>query len=262
MTTDLADEVPPPEELVLCHRHDPGIWVLTLNDPNRRNAMGAALVDRLHALVTEFVADPQARVLVVTGAGSAFCAGADLRSLAAAGTVEDSADGLRDIYRGFLAVAQCPKPVIAAVNGPAVGAGMNLALAADIRIVSPRARFDSRFSALGIHPGGGHTWMLQRLVGSDTARAMLLFGRVIDGPEAVSVGLATACVEGDESVLDGALVYAERAAGYPPEILADIKRTLDEVRSFGTHSEAIDRELADQARSVRSDAFRARLGLS
>jgi enoyl-CoA hydratase len=247
--------------LVLIDRGDDGVWVLTLNDPDRRNAMGSALVEQLLSAVESFSNEASARVLVLTGTGSAFCAGADLRSLASAGSVEDSAAGLRDIYQGFLAVASCPKPVIAAVNGPAVGAGMNLALAADIRLVTPQARFDTRFAQLGIHPGGGHTWMLQRLVGSDTARAMLLFGQVVSGAHAVSLGLATACVDPPE-LLSTALTFAGRAAGYAPEILADIKRTLGDTAAMDTHGEAIERELVDQARSVRSEAFRAKLGLT
>ncbi len=123
--------------------------------------------------------------LIVTGAGKAFCAGADLSALGAA-----TEDGLRLIYDGFLAVANCALPTIAAVNGAAVGAGLNLALAADVRIAGPAAVFDPRFQKLGIHPGGGATWMLQRAVGPQVARASLLFGMRFDAQAAVRYGLA------------------------------------------------------------------------
>ena len=119
--------------------------------------------------------------MIVTGAGKAFCAGADLSALGAA-----AEDGLRRLYDGFLAVADCTLPTVAAVNGPAVGAGLNLALACDVRIAGPAALFDARFQKLGIHPGGGMTWMLQRAVGPQLARAALLFGMRFDADAAVS----------------------------------------------------------------------------
>ena len=139
----------------------------------------------LRAAVDAAEANPDVHAVIVTGAGKAFCAGADLTALGAA-----TEDGLRVIYDGFLAVAECTLPTIAAVNGPAVGAGLNLALAADVRIAGPGALFDPRFQKLGIHPGGGATWMLQRAVGPQVARASLLFGMRFDAERAVRHGLA------------------------------------------------------------------------
>src|SRR5690606_30490026 len=103
-------------------------------------------------------------------------------------------------YEGFLRVARCPLPTIAAVNGPAVGAGMNLALACDVRLAGQSARFDTRFLQLGVHPGGGHTWMMRNAVGPQAAAAMVLFGEVLDGAEAERCGLAWRCVADDELV--------------------------------------------------------------
>ena len=100
-------------------------------------------------------ADQDVHAVVVTGTGKAFCAGADLSALGSA-----AEEGLLRIYDGFMAVGKCTLPTIAAVNGPAVGAGLNLALAADVRIAGPKALFDARFQKLGLHPGGGATWML------------------------------------------------------------------------------------------------------
>src|SRR5690606_10735426 len=133
--------------------------------------------------------DGTTRAVVLTGSGSAFCAGADLTQLG-----EAREEGLLRIYEGFLRVARSPLPTVAAVNGPAVGAGMNLALACDLRVAGTSARFDTRFVDLGIHPGGGHTWMLRRLVGPQTAAAMLLFGERLDGPAAEAAGLVWRCV--------------------------------------------------------------------
>jgi enoyl-CoA hydratase len=164
---------------------DDHVVLITVNDPDRRNAVTAEISAALRAAVDAAEANPDVHALIVTGAGRAFCAGADLSALGAA-----TADGLRGIYDGFLAVANCTLPTIAAVNGAAVGAGLNLALAADVRIAGPAALFDARFQKLGIHPGGGATWMLQRAVGPQVARASLLFGMRFDAEAAVRYGLA------------------------------------------------------------------------
>ncbi len=141
--------------------HDRGVALLTVDAPATRNALTLDLSAQLAAAVTAAEQDPAVHVVVVTGTPPAFCAGADLTSLAEA----DEA-GLRSIYDGFLAVARCPLPTIAAVGGAAVGAGLNLALAADVRLAGPRAKFVARFLDLGLHPGGGMTWMAQRAVGA------------------------------------------------------------------------------------------------
>jgi len=164
---------------------DGHVAVITINDPDRRNAVTAEISAGLRAAVDGAEANPDVHAVIVTGAGKAFCAGADLTALG-----EATEDGLRTIYDGFLAVANCALPTIAAVNGAAVGAGLNLALAADVRIAGPAALFDPRFQKLGIHPGGGATWMLQRAVGVQAARASLLFGMRFDAEAAVRYGLA------------------------------------------------------------------------
>ncbi len=166
-------------------RRQKRVAVVTLDDPGRRNALSLQLCEDLVTTIGGLSSDPDVGAIVVTGAGSAFCAGADLSQLG-----DSSSDGLKLIYEGFMAVARCPIPTVAAVNGPAVGAGMNLALATDLRIVGPRGRFDCRFLNLGIHPGGGHTWMLRRIVGPQAASAMVLFGEVLDADASVERGLA------------------------------------------------------------------------
>ena len=126
-------------DLVLTQVED-RVALITVNDPDRRNAVTAEISAALRAAVDAAEANVDVHAVIVTGAGKAFCAGADLTALGAA-----AADGLRVIYDGFLAVAECALPTIAAVNGPAVGAGLNLALAADVRIAGPAALFDPRF---------------------------------------------------------------------------------------------------------------------
>src|SRR5262245_41665760 len=130
------------------------VATITLNNPGERNSMSGPLVEELVAAVDRVEVDESVGALVVTGAPPAFCAGANLGNLRTA-----TGPGLRAIYDGFLRIARCPLPTLAAVNGAAVGAGMNLALACDVRIAARRARFDTRFLQIGLHPGGGHTWM-------------------------------------------------------------------------------------------------------
>ena len=230
-----------------------GVAVVTLSAPERRNAFDLEMCRETAALFDALEADDAVHAVVITGEGSAFCAGADLSHLG-----ESQREGLLAIYEGFLRVAACPLPTIAAVNGPAVGAGMNLALAADVRLAGASARFDTRFLQLGIHPGGGHTWMLRRLAGPQVAAAMVLFGEVLNGQEAVECGLAWRCVPDDE-LLDVALEMAGRAAAAPGELVRRTKATIAAVANIDDHPSAVERELVDQAWSVSQPEFQERL---
>lgn len=230
-----------------------GVALITLDDPDRRNALGGPLGDDLIAAVDAVEADTSVGAVVVTGEGRAFCAGADLSDL---GTSER--DGLLAIYEGFLRVAHCPLPTIAAVNGAAVGAGMNLALACDVRLAARRARFDTRFLQLGLHPGGGHTWMFRRVVGPQAAAAALLFGEILDGAEAERVGLVWRCVDDDE-LFAAAHELAARAATAPRDLVVKVKETLGAMAGVATHHEAVERELDPQVWSLHQPAFAERL---
>jgi len=161
-----------------------GVATLTLNNPGERNTLTAPMVADIIAAMDDIEADEQIGAIVVTGAAPAFCAGANLGNLA-----EASEESLSNIYEGFLRIARSPLPTLAAVNGAAVGAGMNLALGCDVRVAARRAKFDTRFLQIGIHPGGGHTWMLRRIAGPQAAIATVLFGEILDGAEAERVGL-------------------------------------------------------------------------
>jgi enoyl-CoA hydratase len=229
------------------------VAVVTLDDPQRRNALNLTLCAELAATMDELESDDGVGAVVVTGAGPAFCAGADLSQLGAS-----RREGLLAIYEGFLRVAHSPLPTIAAVNGAAVGAGMNLALAADVRVAGRSARFDTRFLDLGIHPGGGHTWMLRRIVGPQAAMAMVVFGQRLDGAEAERAGLVWRCVDDDE-LLATSVEMAARAADGPPELTRRIKATIRDVADIDLHADAVDRELGDQLWSMDQPAFAERL---
>jgi enoyl-CoA hydratase len=228
-----------------------GVAVLTLNDPDRRNALTLASAARLVELVAGCERDETVHAVVVTGAPPAFCAGADLAALG-----EAREEGLRQIYAGFLAVARCPLPTIAAVGGAAVGAGLNLALACDVRLAGPRARFDARFLQLGLHPGGGMTWMLQRIAGPQTAMAMTVFGQTLDAAAAERSGLAFRTVDGDHDALVAAAErLAAPAVATPRELVVAAKRTLRTTATLDRHADAVEVELVAQLESMASPAF-------
>ena len=196
--------------------------------------------------------------LVVTGTPPAFCSGADVTALTRLGETGEDPHDVRDIYAGFLRVLDCPLPTIAAVNGPAVGAGLNLALACDVRIAGVSARFDARFLRIGIHPGGGHTWLLDRAVGPQTSAAMNLFGERLDGRRAAQTGLAWECVP-DAELVDRAAELAARAADAPRELAIRVKATLRHVPWHAGFDEALRFELEHQVWSLRQPELAERV---
>lgn len=229
------------------------VATLTLDEADRRNSLTLPMVGEIVAAVDALEARDDVGALVVTGAGSAFCAGADLGHLGASRET-----GLREIYEGFLRIGRSTLPTVAAVNGAAVGAGMNLALCCDLRVAARRARFDTRFLQLGLHPGGGHTWMLQRAVGPEAARAMVLFGEVLDGAAAEAAGLVWRCVD-DAELLTTATGLAAKAASAPKELATRLKQTLATVAGIDEHAAAVDVELGPQVWSLDQPAFQERL---
>jgi enoyl-CoA hydratase len=235
---------------------DNHVAVITVNDPDRRNAVTPAMSAQLRAAVEQAETDPDVHAVVVTGAGKAFCAGADLSALG-----EAAEEALLQLYDGFMAVGRCSLPTIAAVNGAAVGAGLNLALAADVRIAGRKALFDARFQQLGLHPGGGATWMLHRAVGPQVARAVLLFGQRLDAEAAVRHGLALSV---SDDPVAAALELAAGPAAAPREIVLATKATMRATASPGAtdvelHEGAKLAELRPQAESIKAPEFAARL---
>jgi enoyl-CoA hydratase len=229
------------------------VATLTLDNPGERNTLTEPMVNEIVAAMDTIEADDGVGALVVTGAPPAFCAGANLGNLATA-----TGESLGVIYEGFLRVARSPLPTIAAVNGAAVGAGMNMALGCDVRLAGRSAKFDTRFLQIGIHPGGGHTWMFRRLAGPQATFAGVVFGEVMNGDEAERVGLVHRCVD-DDALLAAAQEMAARAADAPRELVIEVKRTIRDMADVADHPAAVARELTPQLWSTRQPWFAERL---
>jgi len=230
-----------------------GVATLTLNNPGERNTLTAPMVNEISAAMDRIESDASIGALIVTGTAPAFCAGANLGNLQ-----ESSGESLGRIYEGFLRIARSPLPTLAAVNGAAVGAGMNLALGCDVRIAGRSAKFDTRFLQIGIHPGGGHTWMLRRIAGPQTAMAAVVFGEIMDGAEAERTGVVHRCVADDE-LMATAQAMAARAASAPRELVIETKKTVQAMADIDNHPEAVDRELTPQLWSTRQPWFAERI---
>ena len=193
-----------------------GVARVHLDSPATRNSLSKDLSDALAEAVRSV--QNEAGALVLTAEPPVFCAGGNLDDL-----IEPKGP-LASTYAGFLALAACPIPTIAVVDGAAIGAGVNLPLACDIVIAGPKARFDPRWLDVGIHPGGGHLQRLERRVGRQGAAALVLCGDALTGQDAAAAGLAWRY---DEDPLALALKFATRAAGRDHELVVRTKQTLD-----------------------------------
>jgi enoyl-CoA hydratase/carnithine racemase len=222
-----------PEPLILRAR-DGDVVTLTFNDPTRLNAMTQAMGETFAAAIPELAADASLRAVVLTGAGRAFSAGGDLTMIearAAQGAGNGARgrgairDGMRSFYKLFLAVRDLPCPTLAAINGPAIGAGLCVALACDVRIAASDAKLGLNFTQLGLHPGMGATWTLPRLVGPAHAAEILFSSRVFNGSEAAAIGLVNRAIPAAE-VLPAARALAAEFAGAAPLAVRGVKRAL------------------------------------
>src|SRR3954447_3071332 len=247
-----ADATVSTMSLVLVSKSE-GVATLTLNNPQERNTLTAPMVAEITAAMDDIEADESVGAIVVTGAAPAFCAGANLGNLA-----EATGESLSGVYEGFLRIAHSVLPTLAAVNGAAVGAGMNLALGCDVRLAARRAKFDTRFLQIGLHPGGGHTWMFRRIAGPEATMAAVVFGEVMDGAEAERVGLVHRCVD-DEQLMPAAQQMAARAASAPRELAIEAKKTIKAMADVESHPDAVKRELDPQLWSTRQPWFAERL---
>ena len=252
-----------------------GIATLTLNRPERLNALGDTLRDDLHDAVTRAAEDSDVRALILTGAGKGFCAGGDVKAMnenkargASRPLMEKVAPG-RD--RTVLALRDAPKPVIAAVNGAAAGAGMNLALACDIRLASAAAKFAQAFVKRGLHPDWGGTYFLPRVVGAAKACELIFTGEIIDAQEALRLGIVSA-VHAPEALMPAARALARKIADGPPIAIRLAKRAiyhslecdLRQALEFETYAQNICFETEDAGEGIsafvqkRPPAFRGR----
>jgi len=234
-----------------------GIGTITLNRPEKLNAFAGRMRDDAALAVEQLASDPAVRVLVLTGAGRAFSAGADvayMRDLLA----NDDTDGFTALVESGRAVVTriraTPKPVIASVNGPAAGGGANLALACDIRVASDRASIGQTFNRIGLHPDWGGTYFLPRLVGQSKALELIFTGEMVGATEALRIGLFDRVVPHDE-LASATTTLAALLAAKPPLALALAKRAIYQSLD-GTMDEVLDRELAHQLECFSSDDTR------
>lgn len=234
---------------------DGPVRTITLDDAERRNALSWPLLDELRAALETVAADREARALVVTGAGPSFCAGADLVNLF--GDLDRPVEVLRDhlmkVYASFLGLRDLTIPTVAAVQGAAVGAGLNIALACDVIVAGPRAGFGPTFSQIGLHPGGGCTWMLTQRIGPANTTAALFAGEIINAENALRLGIAQEVVD-DPATRAGELaaIWATR----DPKLMADIKQSVRVATPSGATT-SLEFEALAQAESLGSEAFRA-----
>jgi enoyl-CoA hydratase/carnithine racemase len=202
---------------LLIDRPDEGIVVLTLDVPERRNAMTEDLTAAWADAMRLLAGDDSLRCVVVTGAGPAFCAGGDLSWIDAGGSLAVAAIRARllPFYRTWLSIRDLEVPTIAALNGSAIGAGLALALACDLRYAASEAQLSAPFTLLGIHAGMATTWLLPEVAGLAVARELLLTGRVVSGAEAVALGLVNGTFQ-PETLMANVLQIARAVARRAP----------------------------------------------
>ncbi len=251
-----ADASSPSTPAVRVDRHGATL-LLTLSRPATRNAFTPEIRDGLAAGIAQVRADPTVRALVITGSGGHFCAGGDLRGIAAA-TQDPAVDGagwrsrMQGTQRWIQDLLTLDRPVIAAVDGAAFGAGFSLALAADFVLVTPRARFCLSFMKLGLVPDCGAFHTLPRVVGAQRAKELMLSAREVDAAEARALGIAMEQHEPD-ALLPRALALADSFAAASPLAVSLVKRAMDDP---GALAASLDAEANAQALAFGSGYFK------
>lgn len=243
----------PSAPVVLEARHE-GIATLVLNRPDKLNALNAELSTALNAALERLAADDSVKVVVLTGAGRAFCSGGDLGAIGRGHQLGETAQIEPILRAGMQMVVKMrmmPQPVIAAVNGPAAGAGMNVALAADIRIAADAATFGQNFSRVGLFPDYGGIFFLPELVGPSVAAEMFYTGEMIDAQTALRLGLVNRVVPLAQLETE-VKTLAQTIAQGPPIAIRAVKRAL-----FGSQKEALtkalDHEVEQQMKCFASE---------
>lgn len=239
---------------VLLEQLEDGVLTLTLNRPETKNALDQALVERLGEATAALADRHDVRVVVLTGAGGAFCSGADLKAAMADPTAMVEVDQRLDAYHRIIsAIAAAPQPVIAMVDGAAVGFGCDLALACDLRTMSDRAYLQEKFVRIGLMPDGGGTRWLPRLVGAARAMELMLTGDPIDAARALELGIVNRVAPPDALEATTRALAARIAAG-PPIAHAGIKRAMQRSAS-GDLCETLAAEREHQLQCLRSADF-------
>ncbi len=234
------------------------IGIITLNRPHRLNALSHTIVRELHQLLNQLDEDLDTRVVVITGAGRGFCAGADLKGGEGEGAWDDSLGPIQSQYRLQQSYAnltirmrQVPQPIIAAVNGPASGGGLCIALASDVRYASESARFNCAFVKLGLSGCEmGSSYFLPRILGASKAAELMYTGRLIDARTALDIGLVSKVVA-DGQVVEAAKELAREMLGNAPMAL----RMTKEVFNFGLCAPSLENQIAMENRTQTVNFF-------
>ena len=233
-----------------------GIAVLTLNRPERLNALSPDMLDALLDALQRCAADDAVGCVVLTGAGSGFCAGGDVKSMAtrAPRSFEQRADGIRRMHRIPLLMRAMPKVIIGMVNGAAVGAGLGVALACDLRIAGRAARFGAGFGKVGLSGDFGGSWLLTRLVGTAKARELYFLGDIVGSVEAQAIGLVNRVVD-DAALRAETMALGRRIADGPRVTFGYAKRNLHaaETEPFAA---VLEMEAVHQARTAQTEDHR------
>lgn len=240
--------------LVILDSHD-SVRQITLNAPERLNALDLELLAEVREAIAAVAADASAEALIVTGAGRGFSAGANIESMFGDldRPTEEMRTHLMGVYASFLGLRDLAIPTIAAVNGPAVGAGLNIALACDVIVAGPKAKFGPTFAEIGLHPGGGCSWLLTERLGRGRTTAALLSGALIETEAAFAMGL---CDETADDAVARARELADLYTSRDPELNRAIKRSV-QIAASEDFATSLDYESARQAESAGRPAFRA-----
>jgi len=252
------------DDLLLIEKHPDGYAVLTLNRPGAMNALSSGLRRALAETIDQLEADPAVRVLILTGAGRAFTAGLDLKELGVSGlsTTRSGAGAMQDAVQvgdPVRSLARFSGPVIGAINGPAITGGFELALACDVLLASPQARFADTHARVGVMPGWGLSQKLSRVIGIYRAKELSLTGNFLSAEQALAWGLVNRVVPADE-LLPQARALARDMLSVIPSMLVSYKRVIDDgyAASFG-EGMRIERERADAANGgVRAEDIEQR----
>ncbi len=230
------------------------VATLTLNRPDRLNALSSPIIDGLLEALPRLAADPDVAVVVLTGAGRGFCAGGDVKSMAEGSSqlgLEDAVQRLRGRMEVSRLLHEIPKPTIAMVNGPAAGAGLSLALACDLRVASESARFITAFAKVGFSGDFGGSYFLSKLLGTGKARELYYLGEPLDARQALALGLVSTVVP-DFELLDATMALAQRLAHGPGIALGLMKQNFNAAET-GTLSGLLDLEARHQIRTGKTE---------
>jgi 2-(1,2-epoxy-1,2-dihydrophenyl)acetyl-CoA isomerase len=234
-----------------------GVATLTFNRPERMNALSTPIMEGLLVGLPRLAGDPTVRVVVLTGAGRAFCAGGDVKSMAEGGEQRSAAEAtarLRSRMEVSRILHELPKPTIAMINGPAAGAGLAFALACDLRIAGASARLVTAFVKVGLSGDFGGSFFMTRLVGTAKARELYFTGRPVDAEEALSLGLVNRVVP-DDQLGDATMELARSLAQGPQVALGLMKRNMNCAESGGL-AELLDIEAANMVQTTRTEDHR------